>query len=189
MTGEARRQTILYRVCDTPHETERLATQTEKFSLNGYRYEVDTCEECSAQLYGTLMAWADRGTCVGEPTVFDRPTLARERTIVMSETAPAVAEQPAVERRHQPRAALPRTAERWRLTQHALERIEERGFTKEQVLWACERPEVVEPEMDHGVEQRRRGRCLAVVDPVSFDVVTVKVAGETRHTWQQAQGA
>lgn len=185
------RETVLYHVCDSPHPESSgdvLATHVDKFSLNGYRYEIDTCDACSAALYGQLMAWADLGTCVGEPTVFDRTAAPVNQTVIVAPPVQVAEAEPAIpERRTGPRKVLPRTAERWTFSQHALDQMVERQFTREEVLWACERPEIVTPEFDErGGETRKRGRCLAVVDPYTATVITVKISGETKESWRES---
>lgn len=164
---------VTYRVCDRcPGDTD--AVTTDKFALNGYRYEIDLCREHSAQLYAQIMAWADRGTLVGEPTVFDKPKVYAPRPV---EAPKPRVEQPVEVRREE----MPATAERWRLTEHCLVRMRERGFDLYQVLMTCERPETVAPSpKDNSLEERVRGGVLVVVNPRTLHVVTVVSVAEQK---------
>lgn len=173
-------EVVTYRVCDLC-PTDMEAVVTDRVTLNGYGYEVDLCREHSAELYAAVMRFADCGVLVREPSVLDKPKVYA--------SAP-VQPRPAVEKPAVPEASelLPLSALDWTLSAHAEERMEERGFTKAEVLLACAEPEVVLPPARPEVspcEQRKRGRCLVVVDPGVRRVVTVKVAGETRHTWKK----
>lgn len=172
-------ETRTYRVCDVcPVDVD--ATTTDKFTLNGYGYEIDLCAEHSAELYGAVMRFADRGTQVREPSVLDKPKVYAPRDEVPRKSVPTQV---------QPQErVLPLSTMEWTLSAHAEERMVERGFTRTDVLLACVEPEVVLPPLHpetNPCEQRKRGRCLLVVDPGSHRVVTVKVAGETRHTWKK----
>jgi hypothetical protein len=168
------REVITYRVCDRCTR-ETVATSTDKFSLNGYRYEVDLCEEHSAMLYSQLMKWADIGKCVGEPTYIDtvsakarsaQPVVVAPRAAKPTENEKAVAAA-------LKRDPLPASAERWTLTEHACQRRDERGLDMYEVLMACERPHSVTPsKKDPGMEERFRDDILVVVDPSTQRVLT-----------------
>ncbi len=81
--------------------------------------------------------------------------------------------------REEPRELMPRVAERWRPSEHAEERMAERGFNLYDVLMTCERPEYTRPAYERpDRELRKRGRCVAVVEPEYFHVITVLTADE-----------
>lgn len=173
-------QLVQYRVCDQcPSETE--AVQTDRLSLNGFVYEIDLCATHSGMLYGQVMQWADQGTKITEPKMLDKPkvyasTPAEPRALTVVPEAPTAPE-------------VPHTAFRWALTDHARERMVERGFTMQEVLFACESPEVVTQGSGDraNLSQHLHGRCLVIVDPVTCSVITVKVNGETKQSWQAKQ--
>ena len=148
------------------------ATKTQVLSLNGYVYEVDTCESCDAEVHGAFMAIADWGRLKREPRVLDK--IAPPRTTV---TPQAMPKPPAP--KEEPRELMPQVAERWRPSEHARQRMAERGFNLYDVLMTCERPEYTRPHLDDpDRELRKRGRCVVVVEPEFFRVVTVLTADE-----------
>lgn len=182
------------RICDRCWEggVETEAEVVDKYTLNGFKFEQDLCRDHSAELYNLIMhTWGDSATQTGEPTVFDKPIrLSTAPTPQPAELAAveAKAETPALTLVGRPE--LPHTAQRWTLSTHAEEQMRERGFELYDVLMACERSQTVSPNQEHrdpGTQLRRYGRCLVSVDPTTFRVVTVMVAGETKHSWNRKQ--
>jgi len=73
---------------------------------------------------------------------------------------------------------------KWRLTEHAEERADERLFTLTEVLVTAVMPEVVYPNGESqypGTWNRRRGDCRVVVNPRNFEILTV--VDENRNQW------
>lgn len=70
-------------------------------------------------------------------------------------------------------------AKLWRFTNHALERMRERHFTAHDVLSAAAQPGHVwgverGPTNTNSLAAHQRGRCVAIVDPVEFAILSVK---------------
>lgn len=167
---------IKYRICDKcPNET--LAVETHKVSLNGYRYELDLCEEHAAQLYVVVMDWADLGTLVGEPTVFDKPrVLASERAErQLGDKTPRV-RRPSVE--PEPVAhtgpVVADYAHKWTFTDHARLRLGQREISEWDALRAAERPEYTRPDKKKRPDALRhyRGDLFVVVNPYTHEIIT-----------------
>jgi hypothetical protein len=186
--GSHRRQIT---VCDRcPVGRELLATTTERFGIGESWWEIDLCQTHADALERDVQAWARLGRTSSAPqtgSYFDdaskerakRAAELRARQTVT--TAPRFVE-PVVEPVSPLRAAeLPVTADRWRITKHAEERMVERGFTRHDVLMAAERPELVQPAPtrpgeDNHCREHKRGRCMVIVDPDTNDIRTVKIA-------------
>lgn len=175
------KQVMQYRVCDCC-PTEPPAVVTEKLQLNGARVELDLCQKCSDRLYSDFLGWADKGTPIGNGTVFDQqrqitgpvlvnldvPKKVSDRPTVISEE---MTEEPTPIARNQP--ASPPTAHRWIFTDHALERVQERNLNVDEVLFAAERPAFVYPsKTDPGLEVRTLNNVTAIVDPILFEIIT-----------------
>jgi hypothetical protein len=171
-------QVVIYRVCDKC-SGEVAATVTDKLSLNGHRYEVDLCDEHSTALHAAVLAWAELGKKTGSPSRWD---VARTHTgEIRGGATPAPTRTRTPEPVEQPARLveeLPASAARWRLSEHAEQRMTERGFTRREVLMAAERPEVVMPPDDRGGREQKWGRCLVVVSVDAPVILTVKVAGQ-----------
>lgn len=202
------KQVVRYRTCDKcPAEVN--AAVTDKLMFNGVRYDIDLCETHSMELFSTMMAWCDLGTKVGETTRFDQQQIAREVTVDLEpkkslfittvveeepEAEPAPPAPTPIRKVLADDPELPLTASRWTLTPHAKEKMQSRGFTLAEVLWAAERPEVSSTDKDAAGHDRRdrqlrtRGRCTAVVDPFTDEVITVLYAAGVEQTDRKAQG-
>ncbi len=190
---------IVFRVCDIHDDNKTHATETVKLSHNGHRYELDVCDEHSAELYGAFHSWADFGRKTGEPTVFDKPMRVAgpivrspepETTTPVEAAATKIIEVPQC-------VQLPLGTDRWIITTHAWERMELRKFSREDVLLAAERPEMVQPadprsqyakDKPH-IREHKRGRCLAVVDPDDCVILTVKIAAQGTYDKEPASAA
>ena len=158
---------IKYRVCDKcPKDT--VATETHKLHLNGYRYDIDLCERHAAALYVAVMKWASIGTLVGEPTVFDKPrTLSAP--VSLSNLPPRVTppQEPlrALESTTQaPGVPVADFADRWFITLHARQRMQERNINLADALRAAEYPNTVTPsaKIDGYYEHVRDGTLVVV---------------------------
>lgn len=201
----ATREIIRYRTCDKCAPKEVRAAVTDKLIFNGSKYEIDLCDKHSLELFSAMMAWADLGTKTGESKL-DSQQLAREVKVNLD--PPKFPLSRAAEPELEPAAAtpvapvtplravladdpaLPLTASRWRLTTHAEQRRVLRELTLAEVLWACERPEVTAPsKVTTGAFCRTRGRCTAVVDPLTHAVITVLTSDEAEAPLERkAQG-
>lgn len=172
----SRREVVVYRVCDMPHKKETKAEATERVILNGHKWEIDLCADCSAGMLSAVMKYADHGTKTGEPTVFDKP----RRPTTSVTPAPRPMPEPVVIPQTQ-REPMPASAERWRLTQHALERMEERGLDMYEVLMTAERPQQSTPsKKDPAAQERFRDGVLVVVKPDTLEVLTCVRLNENR---------
>lgn len=183
------KQVVRYSVCDKcPTETE--ATVTDRFSLNGFKFEIDNCDEHSAELYGLIMAWGDLGRMTGEPSVLEqRRPVAQAIDVTPRATRVADAPEPektwsvpAKPKRTEDRPltvvpsepGLPMTAQHWRLDPHAEEQMERRGFDLPRVLMAADKPGwMVRSTRDPRLEERKRGNLTVIVDPAERRVITV----------------
>lgn len=183
---------IKYRVCDKcPKDT--VATETHKLHLNGYRYDIDLCERHAAALYVAVMAWADVGTLVGEPTVFDKPrTLSAP--VSLSNLPPRVTPPQEPLRGLQSKIGAPRGpsvpvadfADRWFITLHAKQRMQERDINLAGALRAAEYPDTVTPSAKiEGYYEHVRDGILVVVH--ADKIITVAHAASSGRA--QANGS
>lgn len=167
---------LRYRVCDECDSED--GVRTNKININGHKYEIDTCRKCADELEDDMRRWTDIGTKTGEPSIFDTP---RESVRLVLDAGPSF-HTPAVESaisREQRVEELPATAQRWTLTDHAKERMEERGFNLRDILWAAERPETVLPNKNRpGTFSHARGGCVVIVSPDTLSVLTVKYSDQ-----------
>jgi hypothetical protein len=194
------KQVQQYRICDRPHPREVPAVVQEKLMLNGVRWDLDLCQACSDQLHALIHDWGDCGTqAKGNISVFDaqrkitgpvtinldagkpRP----EKVILSSEDVEPEPAQVAAK----PRPAIPHTAARWVFSDHAVDRLNERELTSDEVLHAAESPATVFPDKKgEGLEIRQRGEVIAVVDPYVYEIVTAYRPG-SEDDWRPATKA
>lgn len=172
------RRVIQIKVCDMAHDREVEAVATETFALNGYRYKMDLCLQCSAKLAATIGAFADNAVLTGEPSVLERRR--ETRTIVLDQPTrrPAPAPVAAELRREEAmtREPLPQTAYSWVVTPHAEERMGERDVDLYEVLMTAERPERDLPSTNERHPESReylRGDIKLFVNPRTREVLTV----------------
>lgn len=164
------------------------ATTTERFSFSGSTYEIDVCDAHADELYRDFFSWARLG----------RDVSAVERARLSAEKRAATVAFPVmrrVEAQDEPVAPkfrtvlsdLPPKAERWGLTDHARERCELRGVTREQALWAAVDPATDRPSHtgDPSLRVRKRGTIVAVVNVDTESILTVWDAAAPQNEQQQ----
>jgi hypothetical protein len=194
---------VKVKVCDRcPKGKEKTAVSTERFTWQGSDYELELCQTHLDMLTRELGAWlrlAKDCTSIWqaawEPS---RPAVRTEATVLRPATAgtflPSSEESKLRATLSEP--GLPDTARNWNWTTHAEERLRERGerygFTRNDVLWAVERPEWV-TRTDDGLEHRTRGKVRAVVDVDTQVIITIKVSESalagTREAFGDRDGA
>lgn len=165
---------IKYRVCDRcPHDV--IATETHKLTLNGFRYELDLCDEHAAALNASVMAWADLGSPVGEPTIFDKP-----RVLATAQALQHFGDKACPRPRSEPEPA-PHTgpliadyADNWLFTDHARGRLAERHIDEWDALRAAQFPErVVRSRTRPDCYVHWRGTLKVVLNPDTHEILTV----------------
>lgn len=159
------------------------AAVTERLSHNGEAFSLDLCQRHSDQLADLVHSWTKGLTPVGRATVFEARRVLTGPTVVdlepltiqptpAEEPEPYPAPTPLVSRR--PAPEYPPTADRWEITSHCKERMDERGFSLAEVLTAAERPHHTVPSKTHpSCMVHVLKNCTVVVNPFTEEIVTV----------------
>lgn len=196
------RREIKVLICDR-HITETPATETRTITVDGNNYLLHLCLEHDQQYELDLLAWTRVATLVstGAAATTDAWTPASWRTRlddarerVLTTPLPA-APEPEPEPEPARRVAalhrgpfdghLPRRAERWRVSIHAVRRCIERDIEEEHARWAAERPDETRPsKRDPNARIHRRGDVRVVVIPDDDDPVIVTVLPRG-HDWSE----
>lgn len=168
---------------------EQPATTERKFTLDGDPYRLDLCEKHATMFDRDIGPWVLLAREDEYPTRVRVPaarnffsTEVKERDARAAELRerelPALQPQPQtllLQRRDTDpiRRLLP--TQDWTLSAHAIERGEQRGFTKEDMLHAAVDPQVTttSSERHGGGWLYRRGECSVIVDPDAKTVLTV----------------
>lgn len=187
------RKTI--RVCDRcAFGNEKPATHNRIFSIGDFAYRIELCDVHADMFDRDMAGWERLAAITGEPMrkqsqFFTAERVAEGRRI--AELRTRAAEQVAVEtfaqkRRAEIDAEEERLAEQharqsipgalgWRLTNHARERMVQRGFTVAEVLHAAAQPDTVfiQPWRGPHTAIHQYGDCRAAVDTSTKKVITV----------------
>lgn len=172
------------------------AVEERTFTFSGGTFRLKLCDRCADRFLETMLTWGPRiGTLVEEQSqTFRRPTRetqpASRGTVVWSylavpEVVASVVDESADDEEEfpivvRPRARadedLPAGHEAWSFSEHAKERLIERGFTKAEALWCAMHPDQTKPspsEKYPGCVVHIRGPVRVVVNPKINSIVTV----------------
>ena len=167
------------------------ATRTIRFGFGDTFWDIDVCEKHGDMLERELYAWGLLGKAVE-----DRPTsrfgadyghagrrLAELRTQQSREDretveaardyAAAATGTELLARTAGPQAAAPDDAADYVFTEHALQRMQERGVKAIDAIWAASAPTVKRPGRHHGLMVHERAGTKVVVNPSTKTIITV----------------
>lgn len=158
------------------------ATETIKVTYGGRTYLLDMCGDHARQFDDTLWSWlrvareeSDSVTFTGGPAMSDR---LREAPAVIPQLPDKFLE-PEPEPEVVTRTQLEIIKLRWTLTEHAKERIDERGpifgFSMDDAFVAAEKPERTHRDRNGGtgLMVHWRGNVKVVVDTYARTIITV----------------
>lgn len=123
-------------------------------------YALNLCSAQATKLQAEQMKWARYGT----PVMPDPPRIG-------ADTRPKL---PRARIKEKPvQIGLPINFERWGITEHAQERLAQRGVTEAQVLWCAEFPDTKLPGRTPDTMVYKQGQVQIVVNPFRHEILTV----------------
>lgn len=163
--------------------TPRKAATIERLSYGSSTYQLPLCDQHADKFQLDMFGWSRCGDVVEEFVSFAPKVEVQERNlgrlVVSHLHIPAQAPAPEPEAVEVPPRPQPRfdtspliKAERWSFSQHARDRMEQRGVSEDEALWCAEFPDVVRDGED-GRRVHSRGPIKVVVDPETNVIITV----------------
>lgn len=186
---------VQVKVCDRcPIGKEKPATRTVRFSLDKTTWDIDLCEQHGGMIERELYAWgrlgrevedADQvGRMFGSKYHHDARRLSELRsTQAAADREHATVGEPSTNARtllasvSGPQPAAPSDASEYVFTDHARERLEERGVRVIDAIWAASAPTVRRPARQQGLAVHERGGVKVVLNPQTKAIITVAVVG------------
>jgi hypothetical protein len=176
--------------------TRKPATQTARFAVDNDRYEIDLCDQHAAQLDRELGGWVRLARDV-TPASTVQPgrlsiTAERERTQPPPLVPTRIGGSSAfIPKDLQPGVVhvqkLPPGYHDWRLTEHALQRCEQRGIAQRDALIAASDPQLTYPTKQDPAEWFHiRGPIACVVNAATKEVITVMHQSELETEGKEA---
>lgn len=183
------------RVCDRcPTGKERPATRTENISIGSTRWRMELCEGCGAKLEREIFSWGRLGeqledrvgpACRGGYDVEQQRHTAELRaaqTKIDRDARIEITPDPMMNNIPSTGlpVGLPVSAGDWIFSQHAIERLTERGVRVIDALRAASQPKVRRPGRGPGVWVQYSNGVKVVVNRQAMRILTV--AKETNET-------
>lgn len=183
---------VTVKTCDRcPIGREKPATDTVRFSMAERTWSIDVCDDHYRMLERDIYAWgrlaeevepASVGRMFGSDYAADARRLSSLRGRQDADDRAHEKEKRAlrgsevVARASGPRLAAPADADRWVFTEHALERLQERGVNPVAALWAASEPAVKRPAREQGLVIHERDGVKVVLNPSTQAIITVAFA-------------
>lgn len=170
---------IKQKICDRCLK-DTLATDTVRFSVGDTEYEIDVCEKHADMFQRDISGWTRVAREKERPNFFARSDVQRERhNSIRVETQQRARPAPTEPKNHPP-IERPEVRVSWYLSQHAEERLEERGpvygFERKDVFLAAQAPEEVTPQAEEDRFMYVRGKVALIVSRQSSTILTVMPA-------------
>jgi hypothetical protein len=166
------RQSKIVRTCDRClRDTE--ATSLVAFCHDRISYELDLCELHEQMFDSDLMGWARLAREVKTQPHAARKWVPGARFAEKVVIPTSVARTVVMEAEVAGAPALPRDADEWHITEHAKERMAERGVSVKDALWAAAFPDSTRPGDRPGLTIHRHGDTHVVVAAHDKTIVTV----------------
>lgn len=174
------------------------AARTIRFGIGDRRWDIDVCEKHGDMLERELYAWGLLGRDVEEssPARFGADYGANGRRLAELRTQQSQQDREALEAARDyagaatgtemlakasgPQAAAPTDAGEYVFTQHAIERMAERGVKALDALWAASAPTIKRPGTHKGLMVHERGGTKVVVNPATKTIITVAMPDDRK---------
>lgn len=178
------RKIVKFLACDRCPVTRKTpATRSETISIGDSHWSLDLCEICGRKLDMEIWSWGRLGKevdargsqaairLITEDSKFEARRAAELRS--QQKDAVSTARSAAVEAPQPARAGLSPSAAKWRFTNHALERLQEREVGVIEALQACTKPSVRRAGDRPGVSVQETGGVQVVVNDATKEILTV----------------
>lgn len=146
-------QEVHVKVCD-PCNGRRPAVATRNFEWFGTKYRIDVCEQHDTGLRNALDKWIAHAT---------------DLTVRLGNNGPIAAPAGLYDKV----TVLPGPEDRWRFTAHAEERMVERQINRQLARKVAQWGSASPDPKRAGCQERRGDGIVVVVNPETFDIVTV----------------
>jgi hypothetical protein len=184
------------KVCDRcPTGRELPATRSMQFSLGDTKWEIDVCEKHGDQLEREFGSWGSLGRemarAYGDSRLYTPEYAEESRRVAELRTkqsaedrakSPVVDLEPlgdvavtTAEPESERRQTTPTDGRPWSFTDHARERLEERGVDILDALHTATSPFVTRQAQHPPLLIHERGEVKVVVDPITRSIITVGI--------------
>ena len=187
------RRMVKVRTCDRcPIGKEKPSTLTQRFSMGDTHWQIDLCEQHGAMFEREIYAWGRLGEevePVSAPIRFGTSYVEQARRVAELRTQQSEADRAAradeqaqqiVASAHHALPGAPSDADAYVFTDHARERLAERGVSVVSALWAASAPHVRRPGRQPGLMVHERNGTKVVLNPHTKAIITVAIVEEHR---------